>query len=98
VFQDERAAERTQPGAADPSHREYAICRQARSISFSCRANGHILTPDPGMAAPHIFQQCIRPGFRFREESCSLHCYSVEHAPIGDTQTEGTGPGPGRWR
>ncbi|MDE4631079.1 hypothetical protein [Klebsiella pneumoniae] len=50
--------------------------------------NGHILTPDPGYGTPYIFpNNAYVLGFRFREESCSLHCYSVEHTPIGDTQT-----------
>ncbi|KII64081.1 hypothetical protein RF11_01178 [Thelohanellus kitauei] len=50
--------------------------------------NGHILTPDPGYGTPYIFpNNAYVLGFRFREESCSLHCYSVEHVPIGDTQT-----------
>ena len=50
--------------------------------------NGHILVPDPGYGAPNIYpNNALGLGFRFQEESCSLHCYSVEHAPIGDTQT-----------
>lgn len=50
--------------------------------------NGHLLTPDPGYGAPLIFQdRALGLGFRFREESCSLHCYSVEDSRIGDTQT-----------
>lgn len=50
--------------------------------------NGHILTPDPGYGEPLIFQNnTLGLGFRFREESCSLNCYSVEDARIGDTQT-----------
>lgn len=50
--------------------------------------NGHILTPDPGYGEPLIFQNnALGMGFRFREGSCSLHCYSVEDARIGDTQT-----------
>lgn len=50
--------------------------------------NGHILTPDPGYGAPFLHQNnALGLGFRFREESCSLHCYSVEDARIGDTQT-----------
>lgn len=49
---------------------------------------GHILTHDPGYGTPYIFPNNVYVlGFRFREESCSLHCYSVEHVPIGDTQT-----------
>lgn len=49
---------------------------------------GHILTPDPGYVAPLIFtSNALGMGFRFREESCSLHCYSVEDARIGATQT-----------
>jgi hypothetical protein len=50
--------------------------------------NGHILTPDPGYGEPLIYQNnVLGMGFRFQEESCSLHCYSVEDARIGDTQT-----------
>ncbi|HBS5696256.1 TPA: hypothetical protein MAK63_005069 [Klebsiella variicola] len=50
--------------------------------------NGHILTPDPGYGVPIIFpNNVLGLGFRFREEYCSLHCYSVEHDRIGDTQT-----------
>ncbi|HFZ4876203.1 hypothetical protein ACTJKW_02610 [Serratia marcescens] len=50
--------------------------------------NGHFLTPDPGYGAPIIFpNNALGMGFRFREESCSLHCYSVEAPQIGDTQT-----------
>jgi len=50
--------------------------------------NGHILMPDPGYGAPLIYQNnALGIGFRFKEESCSLHCYSVEDARIGDTQT-----------
>lgn len=50
--------------------------------------NGHILTPDPGYGEPLIFQNSVLGmGFRFREGTSSLHCYSVEDARIGDTQT-----------
>ncbi|WP_230863574.1 hypothetical protein [Enterobacter asburiae] len=50
--------------------------------------NGHILTPDPGYAEPLIFPNSVLGlGFRFREGTSSLHCYSVEDARIGDTQT-----------
>lgn len=50
--------------------------------------NGHILMPDPGYGAPFIYQNnALGIGFRFQEESCSLHCYSVEDSRIGDTQT-----------
>ncbi|WP_393970421.1 hypothetical protein [Kluyvera intermedia] len=49
---------------------------------------GHILMPDPGYGVPFIYQNhSLGMGIRFREESCSLHCYSVEDARIGDTQT-----------
>lgn len=49
---------------------------------------GHILTPDPGYGAPKIFpNNVLGMGFRFREGSCSLHCYTVEDARIGTTQT-----------
>jgi hypothetical protein len=50
--------------------------------------SGHILTPDPGYGAPLIFQNSVLGmGFRFREETSSLHCYSVEDERIGVTQT-----------
>ncbi|EMF6667396.1 hypothetical protein HCG50_00235 [Serratia marcescens] len=50
--------------------------------------NGQILTPDPGYGAPKIFpNNALGMGFRFREGACSLHCYTVEDARIGATQT-----------
>lgn len=50
--------------------------------------NGHILMPDPGYGAPVVFpNNVLDMGFRFREESCSLHCYTVEDARLGATQT-----------
>lgn len=50
--------------------------------------NGHILTPDPGFGSTYVSQlNLLTMGFRFREESCSLHCYTVEDARIGATQT-----------
>lgn len=50
--------------------------------------NGHFLTPDPGFGLPFVGQlNMLTMGFRFREESCSLHCYTVEDARIGATQT-----------
>lgn len=50
--------------------------------------NGHILTPDPGFGVPFVGQfNFLSMGFRFREESCSLHCYTIEDARIGATQT-----------
>ncbi|MNR00919.1 hypothetical protein D3C85_1167090 [compost metagenome] len=50
--------------------------------------NGHILTPDPGYGAPIIFSNnALGMGFRFRDDTCSLHCYSVEALQIGETQT-----------
>lgn len=50
--------------------------------------NGHILTPDPGYGVPIVFpNNALGMGFRFREESSSLHCYSVEDLRIGTTQT-----------
>ncbi|CQJ67388.1 TPA: hypothetical protein ACJIYU_004593 [Yersinia enterocolitica] len=50
--------------------------------------NGQILTPDPGYGAPNIFpNNALGMGFRFREGSCSLHCYTVDDARIGATQT-----------
>ncbi|WP_246316605.1 hypothetical protein [Scandinavium goeteborgense] len=50
--------------------------------------NGHILTPDPGYGAPILLaNNVLSMGFRFREESCSLHCYSVVAPQIGDTRT-----------
>ncbi|MDG0290365.1 hypothetical protein [Klebsiella pneumoniae] len=48
----------------------------------------HILTPDPGFGVPIIGQfNFLSMGFRFREESCSLHCYTVEDSRVGATQT-----------
>lgn len=50
--------------------------------------HGHILTPDPGFGLPFAGQfNLLSMGFRFREESCSLHCYSVEDSRIEATQT-----------
>lgn len=50
--------------------------------------NGQILTPDPGYGAPKIFpNNALGMGFRFRDEYCSLHCYTVEDARIVATQT-----------
>ncbi|EAX3649812.1 hypothetical protein AYJ72_19055 [Salmonella enterica] len=50
--------------------------------------NGHILTPDPGFGVPFVSQfNFLSMGFRIREGSCSLHCYTVEDTRIGATQT-----------
>lgn len=50
--------------------------------------NGHFLTPDPGYGAPFIYtNNVLCMGFRFRDDTCSLHCYSVDFPQIGDTQT-----------
>lgn len=50
--------------------------------------NGQILTPDPGYGAPNIYpNNALGMGFRFREESSSLHCYTVEDSRIGPPQT-----------
>jgi hypothetical protein len=51
--------------------------------------HGQILTPDPGYGAPLIYRNNNQPGigFRFREESCALHCYTMEDAAIGAPQT-----------
>ncbi|ENF4651804.1 hypothetical protein ABRF32_003862 [Salmonella enterica] len=49
---------------------------------------GNILTPDPGFGSTYVGQlNLLTMGFRFREESCSLHCYTVEDDRIGATQT-----------
>ena len=49
---------------------------------------GQFLTPDPGYGEPKVFPNgALIMGFRFREESCSLHCYTVEDSRIGSTQT-----------
>lgn len=50
--------------------------------------NGHILVPDPGYGAPVVFlNNVLGLGFRFREGTCSMHCYTVEDARLGATQT-----------
>ena len=50
--------------------------------------NGHILVPDPGYGAPVVFlNKVLGLGFRFREGTCSMHCYTVEDARLGATQT-----------
>ncbi|WP_254872836.1 hypothetical protein, partial [Enterobacter hormaechei] len=50
--------------------------------------NGHILMPDPGYGAPILYSNnALGMGFRFRDDICSLHCYSVEAPQIGETQT-----------
>lgn len=50
--------------------------------------NGHILTPDPGYGAPVLYtNNALGMGFRFRGDTCSLHCYSVEAPQLGETQT-----------
>lgn len=50
--------------------------------------NGHILAPDPGYGAPVIFgNNNLGMGYRFKEDSCSLHLYSIEDSRIGETQT-----------
>lgn len=49
---------------------------------------GHILTPDPGYGAPIIYSNnALGIGFRFRDDTCSLHCYSVDVPQIGEIQT-----------
>nr|VXZ92983.1 Uncharacterised protein [Klebsiella pneumoniae] len=46
--------------------------------------NGHILVPDPGYGAPLFFlNNVLGLGFRFREGTCSMHCYTVEDARLG---------------
>ncbi|MCI4031820.1 hypothetical protein [Dickeya dianthicola] len=60
----------------------------AIDLFFLPPCNGHILAPNPGYGAPVIYSNnVLGMGFRFLEESCSLHCYSVDDARIGDTQT-----------
>lgn len=50
--------------------------------------NGHILVPDPGYGSPVVFHNNVLGlGFRFREGTCSMHCYTVEDARLGPTQT-----------
>ena len=50
--------------------------------------NGHILVPDPGYGSPVVFpNNVLGLGFRFREGTCSMHCYTVEDARLGATQT-----------
>lgn len=50
--------------------------------------NGHILVPDPGYGAPVVFpNNVLGLKFHFREGACSLHCYTVEDARLGATQT-----------
>ncbi|MGQ8334485.1 hypothetical protein ACUTFC_27105 [Klebsiella pneumoniae] len=50
--------------------------------------NGHILVPDPGYGAPVVFlNNVLGLGFRFREGTCSMHCYTVEDVRLGATQT-----------
>lgn len=50
--------------------------------------NGNMLAPDPGYGVPYIHpNNALGMGFRFKEEICSLHCYSVTDARIGPTQT-----------
>ncbi|EEF2420544.1 hypothetical protein NCL57_005010 [Salmonella enterica] len=50
--------------------------------------NGHILTPDSGYGAPVLYtNNALGMGFRFRGDTCSLHCYSVESPQLGETQT-----------
>lgn len=49
---------------------------------------GNILAPDPGYGVPYIHPNNeLGMGFRFNEEICSLHCYSVTDSRIGPTQT-----------
>ena len=51
----------------------------------------HILTPDPGFGVPIIGQfNFLSMGFRFREESCSLHCYTVEDSRVGHPDPDGS--------
>lgn len=56
---------------------------------FSLRyCNGHILTPDPGYGTPIIYSNnALGMGLRFLDDTCSLHCYSVEAPQIRETQT-----------
>ncbi|STW60475.1 Uncharacterised protein [Klebsiella pneumoniae] len=64
-------------------------CRQGEFDQFELPfCNGHILVPDPGYGAPVVFlNNVLGLGFRFREGTCSMHCYTVEDARLGATQT-----------
>ncbi|WP_240947017.1 hypothetical protein [Dickeya zeae] len=48
---------------------------------------GNILTPDPGYGVPLTHANSLGMGFRFTEDTSSLHCYSVHDERIGQTQT-----------
>ncbi|MFJ5338797.1 hypothetical protein ACIPSD_06740 [Pectobacterium sp. CHL-2024] len=65
-----------------------ALPADAIKAFYLPQCNGHILVPDPGYGVPILVNENkLDMAFRFREESCALHCYSVESAQIGDTQT-----------
>ncbi|WLS81060.1 hypothetical protein Q3V30_21500 (plasmid) [Erwinia pyri] len=50
--------------------------------------SGHLLVPDVGYGVPIVNANgVLNLGFRFKEEICSLHCYTVEDERISPVQT-----------
>lgn len=50
--------------------------------------NGNLLSPDPGYGIPFIYpNNSLGMGFSFKEEICSLHCYTVTDPRLGPTAT-----------
>ena len=50
--------------------------------------NGHILTPDPGYGVPKVGHfNTLGLGFRFHDESSSLHCYTLADERTGPAET-----------
>ncbi|MDN4129867.1 hypothetical protein [Pantoea ananatis] len=50
--------------------------------------SGHFLTPDPGYGSPFFYSNnSLGFGFLFRDETSSLHCYTVDDARTGLIQS-----------
>jgi len=49
---------------------------------------GNLLAPDPGFGVPFVHpNNSLGMGFRFDEEVCSLHCYTVNDIRLGEPET-----------
>jgi hypothetical protein len=72
-------------GCCDPSHREYAGAAGSEFDRLSCRSVGHILCLIL-LGALRCFSQHVLGRVPLPGRTCP-HCYTVEDARLGATQT-----------